>query len=335
MLRAARMASSPATAVEPGQVVQPGFAAIRLARTAEKEAVVAIPDRPSNARATSKAVVTLWSNANARYEATSGAVARRRRGHAHLSGEVHDSDRGSEVQLGMTATVTLDRSGAWTVSSNFRSAAVVDQGNGPIRLDRQCRWQALPPSRSPLRPTRRRSVLGVRAVSLEGDRVVLIGAQKLDAGVLVRAVDQFSFWRGRRAAMGRFNLSRWAVEHRPLVLFMIIAIALAGALSFQRLGRSEDPNFTIKVAVLTAVWPGATAREMQDQVADLIEKKLQELPHFDKVQTYVKPSFAAHAGHLPRRHATRRSAGAVLPDPQEDGRRPALAAGRRDRSQRQ
>jgi multidrug efflux pump len=93
--------------------------------------------------------------------------------------------------------------------------------------------------------------------------------------------------------MGRFNLSRWAVEHRPLVLFMIIAIALAGALSFQRLGRSEDPNFTIKVAVLTAVWPGATAHEMQDQVADLIEKKLQELPHFDKVQTYVKPSFAA------------------------------------------
>lgn len=93
--------------------------------------------------------------------------------------------------------------------------------------------------------------------------------------------------------MGRFNLSRWAVEHRPLVLFMIIAIALAGALSFQQLGRSEDPNFTIKVAVLTAVWPGATAHEMQDQVADLIEKKLQELPHFDKVQTYVKPSFAA------------------------------------------
>ncbi|MBS7537089.1 efflux RND transporter permease subunit [Ancylobacter sonchi] len=93
--------------------------------------------------------------------------------------------------------------------------------------------------------------------------------------------------------MDRFNLSRWAVEHRPLVLFLIIAIAIAGAVSFQRLGRSEDPNFTVKVAVLTAVWPGATAREMQDQVADLIEKKLQELPHFDKVQTYVKPSFTA------------------------------------------
>ncbi|RXF72831.1 efflux RND transporter permease subunit [Hansschlegelia zhihuaiae] len=93
--------------------------------------------------------------------------------------------------------------------------------------------------------------------------------------------------------MARFNLSAWAVSHRPLVLFLIIAIGLAGAWSFTRLGRSEDPNFTIKVAVVTAVWPGATAREMQDQVADPIEKKLQELPHFDKVQTYAKPSFTA------------------------------------------
>lgn len=91
----------------------------------------------------------------------------------------------------------------------------------------------------------------------------------------------------------RFNLSRWAVEHRPLVLFLMVVIGIAGTLSFLQLGRSEDPNFTIKVATVTVIWPGATAREMQDQVADLIEKKLQELPHFDKVQTYSKPSFAA------------------------------------------
>ena len=93
--------------------------------------------------------------------------------------------------------------------------------------------------------------------------------------------------------MRSFNLSAWAVAHRPLVLFMILAVAGAGALSFLRLGRAEDPNFTIKVAVVTAAWPGATAREMQDQVADPIEKKLQELPHFDHVTTYSKPGFAA------------------------------------------
>lgn len=93
--------------------------------------------------------------------------------------------------------------------------------------------------------------------------------------------------------MRRFNLSDWAVHHRPVVLFLILAIAAAGTLGFLRLGRAEDPNFTIKVAVVTAIWPGATAREMQDQVADRIEKRLQTLPWFEKVVTYAKPNFTA------------------------------------------
>ncbi|MFE1601158.1 efflux RND transporter permease subunit [Methylobacterium sp. ID0610] len=93
--------------------------------------------------------------------------------------------------------------------------------------------------------------------------------------------------------MKRLNLSEWAVEHRALVLFLILAVAASGSFAFLRLGRAEDPNFTIKVAVVTVLWPGATAREMQDQVADRIEKKLQTLPFFDKVTTFAKPSFAA------------------------------------------
>lgn len=93
--------------------------------------------------------------------------------------------------------------------------------------------------------------------------------------------------------MKRFNLSDWAVHHRSLVLFLIIAIGLMGTVSYMRLGRAEDPSFTIKVGVITATWPGATAAEMQAQVSDRIEKKLQELPWFDKVQTYTKPGFTA------------------------------------------
>jgi multidrug efflux pump subunit AcrB len=93
--------------------------------------------------------------------------------------------------------------------------------------------------------------------------------------------------------MRAFNLSAWAVRHPTLMLFFILVLAAAGALSYQRLGRSEDPSFTIKVAVVTAVWPGATASEMQEQVADTMEKKFQELPYFDKVDTYTKPGFTA------------------------------------------
>jgi multidrug efflux pump subunit AcrB len=93
--------------------------------------------------------------------------------------------------------------------------------------------------------------------------------------------------------MQGFNLSAWAVRHQALVLFLMIALGIAGAASYRTLGRAEDPNFTIKVAVITASWPGATATEMQAQVSDRIEKKLQELPFFERVQTYTKPGFMA------------------------------------------
>src|ERR1700761_2540872 len=93
--------------------------------------------------------------------------------------------------------------------------------------------------------------------------------------------------------MKRFNLSGWAVGHPSLILFLIVALAAAGFVSYQKLGRAEDPFFTVKVVNVSALWPGATATEMQMQVADPLEKKMQELPYFDKVQTYSKPGFTA------------------------------------------
>jgi multidrug efflux pump subunit AcrB len=134
--------------------------------------------------------------------------------------------------------------------------------------------------------------------SKTGDQVVTLGAPKLDAGPArprggSAAVLTMSGRGGSGVEPMGHNLSAWAVRHRPLVLFLILVVAIAGALSFQRLGRAEDPNFAIKMAIVTAVWPGATAREMQEQVADRIEKKFQELPYFDKVTTYTKPAFTA------------------------------------------
>src|SRR6202171_3745050 len=71
------------------------------------------------------------------------------------------------------------------------------------------------------------------------------------------------------------------------------ALAAAGFYSYQRLCRGEDPFFTVKVVNVSAIWPGATAQEMQTQVADPIEKQLRELPYFEKFQTYSKPAFTA------------------------------------------
>ncbi|HVE16522.1 MAG TPA: efflux RND transporter permease subunit, partial [Chthoniobacterales bacterium] len=77
--------------------------------------------------------------------------------------------------------------------------------------------------------------------------------------------------------MGSFNLSAWAVRERAITLFFIIASACAGLYAYFQLGRAEDPSFTIKVLTVSAVWPGATAQEMQDLVAEPLEKRLQEL----------------------------------------------------------
>src|ERR1700720_406975 len=89
--------------------------------------------------------------------------------------------------------------------------------------------------------------------------------------------------------MQGLNLSQWAITHRALVLFMMLLLGAAGLYAYRNLGRAEDPSFTIKVMVIDVEWPGATAAEMQKQVADRIEKKLQELPFLDRVETYSRP----------------------------------------------
>src|SRR5215813_1832582 len=89
--------------------------------------------------------------------------------------------------------------------------------------------------------------------------------------------------------MKRFNLSEWAITHRALVLFMIMILGAAGAYSYFALGRAEDPTFTIKTMVINVSWQGATASEMQTQVADKIEKKVQELPYLDRIESYSQP----------------------------------------------
>ena len=92
--------------------------------------------------------------------------------------------------------------------------------------------------------------------------------------------------------MNDFNLSALAVRERAVTLFLIIAVTLSGIYAFAQLGRAEDPAFTIKVLAVTAVWPGATAEKMQNLVAEPLEKRLQELRWYDRVETFTRPGLA-------------------------------------------
>jgi multidrug efflux pump subunit AcrB len=87
--------------------------------------------------------------------------------------------------------------------------------------------------------------------------------------------------------MKSFNLSEWALRHRSLVTYFMLIIVVAGVFSYLRLGRSEDPDFTVKTMVVQAAWPGATLGDTLEQITDRIESKLQETPSLDYVKSYT------------------------------------------------
>ncbi|WP_408950940.1 efflux RND transporter permease subunit [Lysobacter sp. Hz 25] len=86
----------------------------------------------------------------------------------------------------------------------------------------------------------------------------------------------------------RFNLSEWALRHRSLIVYAMLVLAIAGAMSYLRLGRSEDPAFTFKVMVVRTLWPGATAEEVSRQVTERIEKKLMETGEYEFIRSYSR-----------------------------------------------
>jgi multidrug efflux pump subunit AcrB len=88
-----------------------------------------------------------------------------------------------------------------------------------------------------------------------------------------------------------FNLSRWAIDHGGFTAFLLVLLLAAGAFSFLRIGQKEDPDFTFRIMVVQVLWPGATVEEMQEQVVDKIERKLQEVPGLDFVRSYTRPGF--------------------------------------------
>jgi multidrug efflux pump subunit AcrB len=95
--------------------------------------------------------------------------------------------------------------------------------------------------------------------------------------------------RGASYQEGGFNLSAWALRHQALVFFLMSIVALFGLLSYSRLSQSEDPPFTFKVMVIQTYWPGADAKQVQEQVTDRIARKLQETPLIDFLRSYSRP----------------------------------------------
>ena len=89
--------------------------------------------------------------------------------------------------------------------------------------------------------------------------------------------------------MKNFNISAWSVRHPSIVTYLIIILMVAGVLSYFNLGRAEDPDFTFRIMVVRTIWPGATATEVEQQVSERLEKKLQEVANIDFIRSSSKP----------------------------------------------
>ncbi len=89
--------------------------------------------------------------------------------------------------------------------------------------------------------------------------------------------------------MKNFNLTDWALKHRQIILYFVAMVFLGGAISYMRLGRMEDPDFTIRQMIVSVVWPGASARDVGEQLTDKLEKKLQDTPGLDYLDSYSYP----------------------------------------------
>jgi hypothetical protein len=117
-----------------------------------------------------------------------------------------------------------------------------------------------------------------------GDKVITAGVNKLrDGEKLFRGASH-----ERSDKKQRFNLSAWALEHQQLVSMFMMLILVAGILCYQKLPRNEDPAFTIKTAVVSAQWPGANIEDTTRLVTDVLEKKLQETPWLDYIESETR-----------------------------------------------
>jgi len=97
---------------------------------------------------------------------------------------------------------------------------------------------------------------------------------------------------GANEAPRRFNVSRWALEHRALTRYLLLVFLVLGAAAYFQLGQDEDPPFTFRAMAIRVFWPGATAQQVAEQVTDKLERGLQEVPYADRIRSYSKPGEA-------------------------------------------
>ena len=270
----------------PGAGAGPGHGEARPHRRARDPGRRARAPAEGGARGEPGARFELWSDAGHRYRRQAArALAQRRSDDPHLSGALHRGRAAAVHRHRHDRLADASRPDAEPLAE-VPLSAIFQQGTQPAVwvVDKATGTVAL----RPVTISRWRDETALIASGVkDGEIVATAGVHKLEPGQKVKPLQPAR--RAEMSACARTNLSALALKNSTLTLFFMLVLTAAGVFAYFSLGRAEDPPFTIKQMVVSAAWPGATAREMEQQVTDKLETKLQELPYFYNVQSYTKP----------------------------------------------
>ena len=287
-----------ATAADPGQVVAAGQKVVEISRSSERDAVFAVAGEHI-AHATLGMPVKAWLQGRPDI-AVIGSL-------RQISPEADSTTGTYEVKVALPSPPPEMRLGAVVVGRaetegpevmSVPSNALLQSGDGPqvwvVAEDGTVHRRAVELTRVQ-RGFRRRQARPVGRRESRDRRRQLAGRRSAGEA---RDGGQVRYLAGRRPAgegrdggqvMTRFNLSEWAVNNKAIVVFLMLLCAIGGFSAYERLGRQEDPDFSVQTMVVQVAWPGATALDTLKQVTDRLEKKLEETPHLDYLKSYTKP----------------------------------------------
>ena len=296
VLRASRSGVVTAVRFEVGQVVAEGQPMISIANEGEPEIVVDVPEDHFAVFKASRYTAWLASAPEQTFdvvlrELSPQAAAQTRTFRARLKPAMPRT-----LPLGATATLVVERP-VGESSAAVIPAAAITQNKGQPAV-----WVV---RRSGLEPVGMVDLLAVTVHGYRNDEVLVSGPPAGELVVSGRRAEDGAGLEGRasrrdaqrRTEAGRpmksFNLTEWALGHRAIVLFLILVIGIGGVLGFTKLGQLEDPNFSVPSMTAIVYWPGATAQQVQDEVLNRMEKKFEQLDHFEKVKTYARQGYGA------------------------------------------
>ncbi len=267
--------------IEIGQVISAGQPAFQLAISGDREVVIGVPEQAiAQIKVGQDAIVTLWSKPDERFAAYVREISPAADQSRTFSVKVALREGQNTIQLGQSARVFFSSTESNVLSVPLASVSAAGKNAYVWVVNADNSIRKVPVSVGEYG----RDSVTIRSGLQPKDYVVVGGVHLLREKQKIQPISRDNKTvkiADRRLSMN-YNLSEWALKNKGLVLYLMLLLGIVGVVSSSKLAQSEDPPFTFKVMVVQTYWPGATAREVSEQVTDRIEKELMTTGKYER-----------------------------------------------------